>query len=113
MTRKERFQFVIEWFTQHMPEAETELNYENPFQLLIAVILSAQCTDKRVNLVTPSLFATYPDAKSMSEAEFDDINPFIKSVSFANNKTRHLMGTAKMLMERFGGEVPGTVEELQ
>ena len=113
MTRKERFQFVIEWFTQHLPEAETELNYENPFQLLIAVILSAQCTDKRVNLVTPSLFAAYPDAKSMSEAEFDDINPFIKSVSFANNKTRHLMGTAKMLMERFGGEVPGTVEELQ
>jgi endonuclease-3 len=112
MTRQERFQFVIEWFKEHMPEAETELNFENPFQLLVAVILSAQCTDKRVNIVTPDLFAAYPDAESMSKAEFDDINPFIKSVSFANNKTRHLIGMAKLLVERFGGEVPQTVDEL-
>jgi len=95
-----------------MPEAETELNFENPYQLLVAVILSAQCTDKRVNMVTPEVFRAYPDAKSLSEAEFDDVNPFIKTVSFANNKTRHLIGMAKMLMERFGGEVPRTVEEL-
>jgi endonuclease-3 len=113
MTRKERFQYVIEWFSEHMPEAETELNFENPYQLLVAVILSAQCTDKRVNMVTPDLFKTYPDAVSLGKAEFEDVNPFIKSVSFANNKTRHLIGMAKMLTERFGGEVPQTVEELE
>lgn len=112
MTRKERFQYVIDWFSEHMPEAETELNFENPYQLLVAVILSAQCTDKRVNMVTPDLFRAYPDAKSLSTADFDDVNPFIKTVSFANNKTRHLIGMAQMLMERFGGEVPRTVEEL-
>jgi endonuclease-3 len=112
MTRKERYTYVIEWFQQHMPEAETELNFENPFQLLVAVILSAQCTDKRVNMVTPDLFKAYPDARKLSEAEFEDINPFIKSVSFANNKTRHLIGMSKLLVERFGGEVPQTVEEL-
>ena len=112
MTRKERFQYVIEWFKEHMPTPETELDFENPYQLLVAVILSAQCTDKRVNMVTPDLFKAYPDAASMSKAEFEDINPFIKSVSFANNKTRHLIGMAKMLTERFGGDVPQTVEEL-
>jgi endonuclease-3 len=113
MTRKERYRYVIEWFEAHNPEPETELNFENPFQLLISVILSAQCTDKRVNMVTPELFKAYPDAAKMSVAAFDDINPFIKSVSFANNKTRHLIGMAKMLTERFGGEVPQTVEDLQ
>jgi endonuclease-3 len=112
MTRKERYSFVIKWFKEHNPEPETELDFENPFQLLVAVILSAQCTDKRVNLVTPELFRAYPDAARMSLAEFEDINPFIKSVSFANNKTRHLIGMAKLLTERFGGEVPQTVEEL-
>ena len=112
MTRKERYSYVIDWFSRHNPEPETELNFEDPFQLLVAVILSAQCTDKRVNLVTPALFAAFPDARKMSTAEFDDINPYIKSVSFANSKTRHLLGTARMLMERFGGEVPRTVEEL-
>jgi endonuclease-3 len=112
MTRRERYKYVIEWFEQHNPEPETELTFEDPFQLLVAVILSAQCTDKRVNLVTPDLFKAYPNAAEMSKAEFDDINPFIKSVSFANNKTRHLIGMAQMLTERFGGEVPKTVEEL-
>ena len=112
MTRKDRYRYVIEWFGEHNPNPETELNFENPFQLLIAVILSAQCTDKRINMVTPGLFKAYPDAAKMSIADFDDINPFIKSVSFANNKTRHLIGMAKMLTERFGGEVPQTVEEL-
>lgn len=113
MTRKARFQFVIDWFEEHMPAPETELNFENPYQLLVAVILSAQCTDKRVNIVTPPLFEAFPDARRLSEAEFDDVNPFIKSVSFANNKTRHLIGMAKLLTERFGGEVPQTVEELE
>jgi endonuclease-3 len=112
MTRKERYKYVIEWFQQHAPEAETELNFENPYQLLVAVILSAQCTDKRVNIVTPDLFKAFPDAYALSKADFDDINPYIKSVSFANNKTRHLIGMARMLVEQFKGEVPKTVEEL-
>lgn len=112
MTRKQRFDFCIEWFSEHAPEAETELEFENPFQLLVAVVLSAQCTDKRVNLVTPPLFAAYPTPEAMALAEFDDINPYIKSVSFANNKTRHLMGLAKMLRDFHGGEVPQTMEEL-
>jgi endonuclease-3 len=112
MTRKERYQYVIDWFKEHNPEPETELNFENPFQLLVAVILSAQCTDKRVNMVTPDLFLAFPDAERMSRAEFEDINPFIKTVSFANNKTRHLIGMARMLTEQFGGEVPQSVEEL-
>jgi endonuclease-3 len=113
MTRKERFRFVIEWFSEHMPEAETELHFQSPYQLLVAVILSAQCTDKRVNMVTPDLFRAFPDALSLSRASFDDVKPLIASVSFANNKTRHLIGMAKLLTERFGGEVPQTVDELQ
>jgi endonuclease III len=113
MTRKERFKFVIDWFLEHMPDPETELNYTNPYELLVSVILSAQCTDKRVNIVTPPLFERYPDAESLSKADFDDINQYIKSVSFANNKTRHLMGMSKMLMEDFGGEVPDNTEDLE
>lgn len=113
MTRKERFQYIIDWFQQHMPEPETELHYSNPYELLIAVILSAQCTDKRVNIVTPALFEKFPAPDMLAKAEFDDINPLIKSVSFANNKTRHLMGMAKMLIEEYNGEVPDTVEELE
>lgn len=95
-----------------MPEAETELHYENPYQLLVAVILSAQCTDKRVNIVTPPLFNAFPTPETLMQASFEDIEPFIRSVTFANNKTKHLMGMAKMLVEDFGGEVPDTVEEL-
>lgn len=113
MTRPERFRFVMDWFTQHMPEAETELNFENPFQLLVAVILSAQCTDKRVNLVTPALFKAFPDAASMSLAAFDDLNPYIRSVTFANNKTRHLIGMAQRLVMDNKGQVPQSVEALQ
>lgn len=113
MTRKERFAFVIDWFEQHVPDPETELNYRNPYELLVAVILSAQCTDKRVNMVTPALFAKYPDAETLAKAEFEDINPIIRSVSFANNKTKHLMGMAKMLTEEYGGVVPDTVSELE
>lgn len=112
MTIKERYQKVIDYFQQHTPEAETELIYDNPFQLLVAVILSAQCTDKRVNLTTPAIFEKYPDAASLAKASFEELFPLIKSISYPNNKTRHLMGMAQMLMEKFGGEVPLTVEEL-
>lgn len=112
MTRKERYQFVIDYFQEHAPEAETELLYDNPFQLLVAVILSAQCTDKRVNLTTPSIFAKYPDAESLSKATFDDLFPLIRSISYPNNKTKHLIGMAKMLMDDFAGEIPLEVNEL-
>lgn len=112
MTKKERYKFVIDWFQHNMPEAETELNYENPYQLLVAVILSAQCTDKRVNIVTPELFRRFPTPERLARAEFEDIEPLIRRVTFANNKTRHLIGMAKMLVENYDGEVPDTVEEL-
>ena len=112
MTRKDRYEFVINYFQENAPEAETELFYDNPYQLLVAVILSAQCTDKRVNLTTPSIFAQYPDVASMSKAEFDELFPLIKSISYPNNKTRHLIGMARKVMEEFGGKVPMTVDEL-
>lgn len=112
MTRKERYQFVIDYFQEHAPEAETELLYDNPFQLLVAVILSAQCTDKRVNMTTPAIFERYPDAESLSQATFEELFPLIKSISYPNNKTKHLIGMAKMLVGDFNGEVPLTVEEL-
>jgi len=112
MTKKERYEFVINWFKEHMPVAETELAYENPYQLLVAVILSAQCTDKRVNIVTPALFKAFPTPDLLAKAEFEDVEPYIRSVTFANNKTRHLIGMGKMLIEDFKGEVPDTVEEL-
>jgi len=112
MTKKERYEFVIDWFQKNNPNAETELHYENPYQLLVSVILSAQCTDKRVNMVTPALFQKFPGPETLAKAEFEDVEPLIKSVSFANNKTRHLIGMAKMLMEKYNGEVPGTVDEL-
>lgn len=112
MTKKERYAFIIDWFQKNMPEAETELHYENPYQLLVAVILSAQCTDKRVNIVTPPLFDAFPTPETLAQASFEEIEPFIRSVTFANNKTKHLMGMAKMLVDDFGGEVPDTVDEL-
>lgn len=112
MTKKERYKFVIDWFQENMPVAETELLYDNAYQLLVAVILSAQCTDKRVNMTTPEIFARYPDPGSLSKATFDELFPLIKSISYPNNKTKHLIGMAQMLMEKFNGEVPHTVEEL-
>jgi endonuclease-3 len=112
MTRKERFKAVIEYFEKAMPEAETELNFEDDYQLLVAVILSAQCTDKRVNLTTPALFNKYPDMECLSRAEYEEIFELIKSISFPGNKSRHLLGMAKMVMEKFGGKIPMTVEEL-
>src|ERR1043165_9753870 len=112
MTKKERYQFVIDYFEKNAPEAETELIYDDPYQLLVAVVLSAQCTDKRVNMTTPAIFEKYPDAASLSKATFDELYPFIKSISYPNNKPEHLIGMAKMLMEKFNGKVPLTVDEL-
>ncbi len=103
---------MIDWFQQNMPNAETELHYTNPYELLVAVILSAQCTDKRVNMVTPALFEKYPNPQKLAKAEFEDVEPFIRSVTFANNKTRHLIGMSNMLINDFGGEVPDTIEDL-
>ncbi len=112
MTRQERFRFVIEYFQQHNPAAETELIYDNPYQLLVAVILSAQCTDKRVNLTTPALFAEYPDIEALAGATYDELFPLIKSISYPGNKTRHLIGMARMIIEKFNGQIPMTVQEL-
>jgi len=112
MTRKQKFEAVLAYFQEFEPNAETELIYDSPFQLLVAVVLSAQCTDKRVNLTTPAIFEKFPDAFSLANTDFETLYPFIKSISYPNNKTRHLIGLANMLVEKFGGEVPLTVEEL-
>jgi endonuclease-3 len=112
MTRKERFQFVYTYFQQHSPSAETELIFSNPYQLLVAVILSAQCTDKRVNITTPFIFEKYPDPHSLAEADYEDVFSLVKSISYPGNKSRHLIGMAKMLVEKFNGEVPMNVEDL-
>src|SRR5512146_2080363 len=103
MTKKERYQFVIDYFQKHSHQAETELIYDDPYQLLVAVILSAQCTDKRVNMTTPALFEKFPDVVSMSKANFDELFPFIKSISYPNNKTKHLIGMANKVVNEFGG----------
>jgi endonuclease-3 len=113
MTTKERYEGIIEYFQQAMPVAESELNYRNPFELLVAVILSAQCTDKRVNMTTPALFEAYPSPQAMAEATAEDIFPYIKSISYPNNKAKHLAAMARMLCEEFGGEVPSDLKELQ
>ncbi len=112
MTRQERFAHVIEYFEENMPIAETELEYASPFQLLVAVILSAQCTDKRVNMVTPLLFEHYPDAEALAQAEVESIYDLIKSISYPNNKAKHLSAMAKMLCTDFNGIVPAQREEL-
>ena len=112
MTKKERYRFVIDYFQKHLPDAETELDYEEPYELLVAVILSAQCTDKRVNLTTPALFKKFPDVASLSKTNFDELYPFIKSISYPNNKTKHLIAMANMVMEKFDGKIPMTVDEL-
>jgi endonuclease III len=112
MTIKDRYKFLIDYFLEHAPEAETELLYDDPFQLLVAVILSAQCTDVRVNLTTPFIFEKYPDAKTMSKATVPQLFKLIKSISYPNNKAKHLAGMSKLLMQNFNGEVPMTVDEL-
>lgn len=113
MTTKERYEGIIAYFQQAMPTAESELNYRNPFELLVAVILSAQCTDKRVNMTTPALFEAFPSPQAMAESKAEDIFPYIKSISYPNNKARHLAAMARMLCEEFGGEVPSDLKELQ
>jgi len=112
MTRKERYKVVIDYFQQHAPNAETELIYDSPYQLLVAVILSAQCADKRVNLTTPAIFERYPDPEALSKSTIEELFPLIRSISYPNNKTKHLIGMARMLMDQFNGEVPLSVEEL-
>jgi endonuclease-3 len=112
MTINERYSKVIDYFQQHMPVAETELHYTNAFELVVAVILSAQCTDKRVNMIAPALLARYPTAEAMSEATPGDIFEYIRSCSYPNNKARNLAGMARKVVDNFGGRIPETVEEL-
>lgn len=112
MTVKERYARVLEWFEHAMPVAETELHYDNPFQLLVAVILSAQCTDKRVNMITPALFEAFPTPQDMAAATTDEIFQYIKSCSYPNNKSKSLSGMAKRLVEEFNGEVPSDLDAL-
>lgn len=112
MNKKDRYQYIIDYFKKEMPKVTTELEFGSVFQLLVAVILSAQCTDKRVNSITPQLFERYPDAKSMAEAETDEIYEYIKSVSYPNAKALHLVSMARMLMSDFNGEVPDTMDKL-
>jgi endonuclease-3 len=112
MTRQQRYRYVIDYFERHAPEAETELLYDNPYELLVAVILSAQCTDKRVNMTTPVIFEKYPDVYALSKATFDDLFPLIKSISYPNNKTKHLIGMGQKVVTEFAGTIPMTVEEL-
>ena len=113
MTKKERYAGVINWFEEHMSVAETELHYDDPFHLLIAVILSAQCTDKRVNMVTPALFEAYPTPEVMAVSSPEAVYGYIKSISYPNNKAKNLVGMAKKLVADFGGKVPDTMEELE
>ena len=113
MTKKERYERLIAYFEKERPQAETELVYHDPFQLLVAVILSAQCTDKRVNMTTPALFAAYPTPQAMAAATPDELFEYIHSISYPNNKSRHLVGMAQKLVSDFGGEVPCDIDELQ
>ena len=113
MDRKERFEKAIAWFEINMPVAETELHYDTPYELLVAVILSAQCTDKRVNQITPPLFEKFPTVELMAESSVEEVFEYIRSCSYPNNKAKHLVGMAKMLTAQFGGVVPDDVDELQ
>ena len=112
MRKTERFEKVISWFKINMPVAETELNYSNPYELLVAVILSAQCTDRRVNMVVPELLLRFPTPAKMAEVESDEVFEYIRSISYPNNKAKHLVGMARKLMSDFGGVIPSDVEEL-
>ena len=112
MTRRERYEGILAWFRENRPDAASELHYGSPFQLLVAVVLSAQCTDKRVNLVTPALFERFPTPDQLSRASSDEVFSYIKSVSYPNSKTSHLIGLAQKLLTDFGGEVPSGIDEL-
>ncbi|RSK49300.1 endonuclease III [Hymenobacter rigui] len=113
MRKPERFRHFLEYFTTHFPKPETELHYRNPYELIVAVVLSAQCTDKRVNQVMPALLEQFPTPEQLAAASAEDIFPFIRSVSYPNNKAKHLAGLGRMLVQDFGSEVPSTIEELQ
>jgi len=113
MEKKELFERVIAYFQKEMPIAETELEYKNPYELLVAVILSAQCTDKRVNLITPDLLKRFPTPEKMAEVEPDEVFDYIRSCSYPNNKSKHLVGMARMLVNDFGGQVPEDIDEMQ
>lgn len=113
MTIKERYEGVLGWFAENMPEVETELNYSSPYELLVAVILSAQCTDKRVNLTTPALFERFPTPQAMAEATAEEIYAYIRSISYPNNKAKNLAAMARMLVSEFGGVVPDDIDDLQ
>jgi endonuclease III len=113
MQKKERFERFINYFKEHQPNAQTELHYSNPYELLVAVILSAQCTDKRVNMTTPALFHRFPTPYDLAKASVEEVFDYIKSISFPNNKAKHLVGMANILINEFKGEVPGDVEDLQ
>lgn len=112
MRKEERYRAVVEWFRSNVPVAQSELHFRNPYELIVSVVLSAQCTDKRVNMVTPALFEAYPTPAALAEAPVEDILSYVKSVSYPNNKARHLKGLGQKLMSDFGGEVPSGVNEL-
>lgn len=112
MLKQERYRHFVDYFSKHQPNAVTELHYSNPFELLVAVILSAQCTDKRINQITPALFERFPDAEALSKATVEEVFSYIRSVSYPNNKAKHLVGMAQMLMNNYNGEVPGDHAEL-
>ncbi|MDH4461262.1 MAG: endonuclease III [Spirosomataceae bacterium] len=113
MLKKERYRLLIDYFTQNFPVAETELHYNNPFELLVAVVLSAQCTDKRVNMVTPALFERFPTPEILANASFEEVFSYIRSISYPNNKAKHLIGLGQKLVANFNSEIPSTIEELQ
>ena len=113
MTTKQRFEHILAWFEANMPVAESELNYRNPYELLVAVMLSAQCTDKRVNMVTPALFEAYPTPELLAKATSDEVFEYVKSVSYPRSKAEHLVAMAQRLVEVYHGEVPDTIEQLQ
>jgi len=113
MTKQDRYKHFVEYFSKHEPDAVTELHYGNPYELLVAVILSAQCTDKRINQVTPALFVRFPTPEALAASTSDEVFNYIRSVSYPNNKAKHLVGMAKMLVENFNGEVPSGLEDLQ
>jgi endonuclease III len=113
MLKKERYKALLAYFSENFPEAETELRYSNPYELLVAVILSAQCTDKRVNLVTPALFERFPTPESLSLSDSEEVFQYIRSISYPNNKSKHLVGMARILVQNYNSEVPNTIEDLQ
>ena len=112
MTIKQRYEGIISWFKENMPSAETELIYDTPFHLLLSVILSAQCTDKRVNMISPALFKAFPYPEDLATVEAEDVFPYIKSITFPNNKAKHLVNAARMIVDDYGGELPGDIDKL-